>query len=79
LSSKSFGSYELALSYSTGLSCVKLQCRGKDGSGSFNKSVSKSLSAALFQGEDNLLSNGIILLSTGLVTVAVGLAFDCTF
>jgi hypothetical protein len=33
---KSFGSYELALSYSTGLSCVKLQCRGKDGSGSFN-------------------------------------------
>jgi hypothetical protein len=53
LSNKSFGSYELALSDSTGLSCVKLQCRGKDGSGSFNKSVSKSLSAALFEGEDN--------------------------
>jgi hypothetical protein len=46
----------------SGLSCVKLQCRGKDGPGSFNKSVSKSLSAALFEGEDNLLSKGIILL-----------------
>jgi hypothetical protein len=48
---------------------LSVQCRGKDGSGSFNKSVSKSLSAALFEGEDNLLSKGIILLSTGLVTI----------
>ena len=63
----------------TGLSCVKLQCRDQDGSGSFNKSILKSLSAALCEGEDKLHSKGIILLSTGLVTVAVGLAYAYTF